>query len=109
MIRASSTRDGTATRSALYSDEKSVVSRVTGRIYGLASESPPMPIVRSISFRFVLVLVASCTIAGPSRAWATCAPGQHDFYDTCVEQLSLFGQASWKETAHGAVLGNSLG
>ncbi|MEO8658526.1 MAG: hypothetical protein ABI693_08655, partial [Bryobacteraceae bacterium] len=70
---------------------------------------PVDPRRRARPFAFLLVFVAYCTVGGSSPVWATCAPGQHDFYGTCVEQLSLFGQASWKETAHGAVLGNALG
>ena len=61
------------------------------------------------TFRFLVVLACCGAVAGGAPVFATCAPGQHDFYGTCIEQLSLFGQASWKETAHGAVLGNSLG
>lgn len=55
------------------------------------------------------ILLACCLSAASAPVWAACDPGQHDFYGTCVEQLSLFGQASWQETAHGAVLGNAMG
>lgn len=58
---------------------------------------------------FLVVLAAHLAIAGGAPALAACAPGQHDFYGSCIEQLNLFGQASWKETARGAVLGHTLG
>ena len=77
-----------------------------------------MPIARSTlrhpadlgrSARTLALLLAFASSAIGTPAFATCAPGQHDFYGTCIEQLSLFGQASWKETARGAVLGHTLG
>jgi hypothetical protein len=48
-------------------------------------------------------------IMGAAPVHAGCAAGQENFYGTCVNRLSLLGQASWKQTAAGAVVAHSLG
>jgi hypothetical protein len=54
------------------------------------------------------LLVVALVSTGVARA-QSCAPGQEDFYGTCINQLSFFGQATWKEVAPGAVTGHTLG